>query len=208
MNMRKVVEDLVQRGHIVKVYTRKDGGILIRQIDGVNFTGAKGNAVAREMTGIELSEKKSEQLSKITSERTTGLESLDRMVRKAQRLAKKSNAGVKIKLRQVKVNLKKYGYSETLRRVKETIAYFEGYAYSKNIEHLIARLVMLKQDPRADSSALDDLIITIRQHAPAILEEWIYPIYAILYDFDEGRIEFKDALMRIYTIIAPALQGW
>ena len=55
MKLIKVVEKLRAEGHTVTAKKRKDGGIKITSIDGVKFSGIKGNATARAMTGEKLS---------------------------------------------------------------------------------------------------------------------------------------------------------
>lgn len=55
MRLIKVVEKLRAEGHTVTTKKRKDGGFKITSIDGVKFSGVKGNATARAMTGEKLS---------------------------------------------------------------------------------------------------------------------------------------------------------
>ena len=50
MTMMEVVRQLQAQGHEVDFYVRKDGGILVKNIDGEKFTtGASGNARARQI---------------------------------------------------------------------------------------------------------------------------------------------------------------
>lgn len=55
MKLIKVVEKLKAEGHQVTIKKRTDGGIKITSIDGVKFSGIKGNTTARAMTGEKLS---------------------------------------------------------------------------------------------------------------------------------------------------------
>ena len=61
MSVRELVKALRKEGHKVTYRKRKDGGILIKSIDGQKFKGAKGNLLARQMLGINLSEKRALQ---------------------------------------------------------------------------------------------------------------------------------------------------
>ena len=69
LTMIKVVAELQAQGHTIDYYVRTDGGILIRSIDGRKYTGASGNAVAREMAGATISEARVKQLKHITEKR-------------------------------------------------------------------------------------------------------------------------------------------
>lgn len=55
MKLIKVVEKLRAEGHNVTTKKRTDGGIKITSIDGVKFSGIKGNTQARAMSGEKLS---------------------------------------------------------------------------------------------------------------------------------------------------------
>lgn len=55
MKLIKVVEKLRAEGHTVTTKKRTDGGIKITSIDGVKFSGIKGNTTARAMSGEKLS---------------------------------------------------------------------------------------------------------------------------------------------------------
>ena len=67
MTLRELVKELRSQGHQVEYYNRKDGSILIRSIDGIDYKGASGNAVARAMgealnLNAELSQARKTQL--------------------------------------------------------------------------------------------------------------------------------------------------
>ena len=70
--MRKNVALLKQQGYRVKYRTRKDGGILIKSINGKKFSGAKGNAYARSLLGQKLSSARSYQLARLNTYTITG----------------------------------------------------------------------------------------------------------------------------------------
>ena len=68
-SMVDVVIQLVEKVHSVLYYRRRDGGILIRSIDGRHFKGAKGNLYARQLVGSTISEARMAQLKFITGTR-------------------------------------------------------------------------------------------------------------------------------------------
>ena len=49
MTLREIVNELRAQGHQVEIYNRKDGGILVKSIDGMSFKAAEGNTLARQM---------------------------------------------------------------------------------------------------------------------------------------------------------------
>ena len=65
MTTRQLVQQLQSQGYQVKYHIRKDGGVLISSINGAKFKGAKGNIYARQLLGVEISQRRSQQLSKI-----------------------------------------------------------------------------------------------------------------------------------------------
>ena len=72
MTMIEVVRELQQQGHQVDFYVRKDGGILVKSIDGKRYTkGASGNKEARAMVGeqAQISEARISQLKYATRSR-------------------------------------------------------------------------------------------------------------------------------------------
>lgn len=188
--MRQVVSQLQAEGHSVTYYIRKDGGILIRSIDGTKFFGASGNLVARQMTGVTLSEKKSQQLTRITKSRTTGYENIDKLLRKVQRLWNKSfphkkgekpNVGVKT-LKKTKEYIRRKGVKETERSLREALKYSQGVAYTENVIDLATQIEKLGVSRKCD--ALVDVAWDMKFNISRILEVNIAKSYDILYDID------------------------
>ena len=195
--MIEVVAKLQSQGHQVQFYVRKDGVILIKNIDGQRFTkGAKGNRLARQMAGETLSEARSAQLKFATRARKVKHPTLDDEVRREwQRVKKKWNKAFKAKggkphpagyfgWNRINRAIKEYGREEALRRIREAEKYTSGLAYSKNVEILAFNI----EDAgiKADSDALKQLANDVRENAYAIKEEWIYPAYQKLYELNDG----------------------
>lgn len=203
-SMMQIVHELINGGHQVDFYIRKDGGILIRNIDGEHFTGAHGNARARSMVGQTLSEARFKQLTFATKshiaevkERKLNKPSLpDSVMNEYQRVKKIWNKAFKSKggkphpagyfsKRGLKYVYRTYGEEEALRRISEAERYATGIAYHKNVQHL-ADFIRMCAD-QFDSDELRKLADDIIENAYQIKEEYIYPAYQRLYDINAGK---------------------
>lgn len=196
VNMNQVVNLLRGQGRNVQVYVRKDGGILIKSIDGMRFTGAKGNIYARQLTGTTLSTKRASQLYKITYSGKRAKSYIeDRTVKRLlQRVQRKWNKAFphergesptvgKKTAKQVKWSLEHRGREETIRLLQEAERYATGYAYSKNIEQLA--MFVEEAGNRINSQVLIDLAQNIRDNAWMIKENAIQPAYHELYKLNK-----------------------
>lgn len=187
MTIRETIKQLQAQGHSITYYERKDGGVLITSIDGTKFTGANGNKVARWMTSQELSEKRARQLESATKRRTTGSKKVDTLLRKVQRkwtkrFGKNPEVGKKT-FRKTQWRLENKGEEETIRSLLESESYAEGFAYTENIRQLVEE--MRKVANAYDVEELHDIADWIENNQQVIREEWIFPIYQQLYDFDK-----------------------
>ena len=197
MKMMEVVTKLQSQGHQIDFYVRKDGGILVRSIDGQRFpSGASGNAVARQMAGSTLSEARASQLKFATRARKVKKPSLDDEVRKEfLRVKKKWNKTFKAKggkphpagyfgWNRIKYALDKYGKEEALRRIHEAEKYTSGIAYEKNVRTLA--VFVRNAGSQYQSQELLKLADDIEENAYTIREEWIAPAYDELYKLNQG----------------------
>lgn len=202
MTMMQIVQELISQGHQVDVYIRKDGGILIKSIDGQRFSGAKGNTRAREMTGQKLSEARFAQLKFATGTRkqlrTPSLKKTEikdaineefKRVKKIWNKAFKARkgkphpAGYFTKAR-IKKAIRDFGEEEALRRIGEAEKYATGVAYDKNVKYLVAYI--RSSAGQYESQELASLADDIEANAYAIREEWIVSAYDELYKLDKG----------------------
>ena len=210
MKMIDVVRTLQAKGHIVDFYVRKDGGILIRSIDGERYSGASGNAKARAMAGTTLSEARAKQLKYATRSRK-GIRSIpDDAVRQAYSQAKKKwNKAFKSKggkphpagyfgWRRIQYAYKHYGREEALRRINEAERYASGIAYSKNVQ-ILASFVR-NAGVQYKSQALIQLADDIEANAYAIRDEWIQPSYDALYKLNAG-VQADDIASNVRRIL-------
>lgn len=197
MNMRQIVAKLQSQGHSVSYYVRKDGGILIKSIDGEKFTtGASGNMRARQILGVEASEARIKQLEYATRQRGRKKFDLDEEIEKEfQRVKKIWKRKIKPKKHQphpagyfgrgrIEYAVKMYGKEEALRRIREAERYALGVAYSKNVEYLI--MMVRDSGLKLNSQELLQLADDIQENIYNIKEEWIKPAYDELYKLNTG----------------------
>lgn len=212
--MIQVVAMLQAKGHRIEYYVRKDGGILVRSIDGVRYpTGASGNAVARSMAGTAISQARSEQLKYATETRKRYRK---RPRRKLPNLRKEYDRVKRIWKKHIKPKdgqphpagyfgwgrieyaYEEYGYDEALRRIGEAEKYALGIAYTKNVEHL----AMFVEDAgnKANSEELKQLARDIMSNAYLIKEEWILPAYQELYKLNAG-LPINDVVANVRRVL-------
>lgn len=199
MTMRQTISLLESQGHKVTFYVRKDGGVLIKSIDGQRFTGATGNLYARAMTGQSLSVKRAKQLGDITwsgKRAKSQISSKDidvkKKLQKVQRLWRKAfpktngqmpSVGRKT-AKKVKWSLEHRGKEETMRLLEEAEKYAKGKAYSKNVS-ILATFIESASD-QYNSPELKQLADDVRAYAWLINESSIAPAYDELYKLNKG----------------------
>lgn len=217
MTTRKIIESLIQQGHKVKYYSRKDGGVRITKIDSQSFTGSMGNKVARAMTGEYLSERRSAQLSKSymrtekghwgnAKQRKAPLpDEAKKLIRKAQRVFRKEGviAGTS-STRRFRENVEMFGYDEAMRRLKQNIRYAQGLAYEENVEHLknLLRDYGNKLGLNdSQQSQFNELLKNIENKTAIFKDIWIKKIREILYNRKNKLISNQNMLDDIDEII-------
>lgn len=197
MTMMEVVRQLQANGHEVDYYVRKDGGILVKKIDGERYpSGASGNARARQLAGASISEARVKQLKYATRQRKIKKPSLDDAIEKEfQRVKKKWNKVFKSKKGKphpagyfgrgrIQYAIEHYGKEETLRRIREAERYASGIAYSKNVQ-ILAQFIQSAGE-QYQSQELIQLAKDLIENAYTIQEEWIAPAYDELYKLNAG----------------------
>ena len=193
----EVVRQLQAEGHEVDYYVRKDGGILVRKIDGERFpSGASENARARQLVGAPISEARVKQLKYATRQRKIKKPSLDDAIEKEyKKVKKKWNKAFKSKKGKphpagyfgrgrIQYAIDHYGKEEALRRIREAERYASGIAYSKNVEQLA--YFIKSAGATYNSQELEKLADDLLENAFSIKEEWIAPAYEELYKLNAG----------------------
>lgn len=196
MTMMEVVRQLQAEGHEVDYYVRKDGGILVKKIDGERFpSGASGNARARQLANAPISEARLKQLKYATRQRIKK-PSLDGEIEKEyQRVKRKWNKAFKSQKGKphpagyfgrgrIQYAIEHYGKEEALRRIREAERYASGLAYSKNVQ-ILAQFIQSAGE-QYQSQELIKLAKDLVDNAYTIQEEWIAPAYDELYKLNAG----------------------
>ena len=211
MTMRQIVSKLESQGHKVTYYVRKDGGILIKSIDGERFTtGASGNIRARQLLGVDISQARSHQLEYATRQRGRPRFKLeDEIEKEYQRVKKIWRRKIKPKKGEphpagyfgrgrIEYAVKKFGKEEALRRIREAERYALGIAYSKNVEYLIT--MIRDAGLKLNSQELIQLANDVQENIYNIKDEWIKPAYDELYKLNTGASP-KDVASRTRRIL-------
>lgn len=209
MKMIDIVKQLISAGYNIEYYVRKDGGILIREIDGQKYTGAKGNKIARSMVGATLSEARQTQLAWNVKNLIKGVkkpknkiaEDLDEQLKKTQKAWRinKVKTG-KITKRKLRQYIKMYGEEEAKRYLQRAEKYAQGFTYPENVEALANRVERLGLQYPDYKNAFEDIaegMLAIKDYFP---EDWIERCYSPVYDCEEYRMTPADCLRALTRI--------
>lgn len=210
MTTRNIVKQLQSQGYEVKVYVRKDGGVLIKAINGKKFTGAKGNIYARELLGIQFSKRRSEQLHKITRARSyykthkiETPEDLERFRKSVMRKWKKADLRGSISKYNLKKMIEDRGVEGAKQYLIEMERHTEGKAYFSAIEGLLDRI---SQDMNVvdgeDYSWLEMLYNLIDSKKEEFKQEWLFAIFDELYEFESNpNMSAHDLYIKVASLI-------
>ena len=210
MSVIELIKELIKMGYSVKYTKRKDGSYRITKINTERFTGSKGNAKARSIIGVELSEGRRIALSKLKTPKGKGSynkrrkeavpEEVKKFIRKTQNLYRKAGKKEgKPTLRNYRYILKTKGKEEADRLLRQSARRILGYAYVENVEALILRISSdLSKRPNKAMEYMMNKIISIKYK---FLDRWIYPIYEKLYDWERGFISGEVCANYIQNII-------
>lgn len=213
MRTINVVKELLNQGHRVGYITRADGGIRIYSVDGIKFSksNSEGNNFARELADLNLTAKQYSQrresggvalklskarkiqrlpslsVRKADKARTRKQKAdLRKAVRKLNKLRKEQGqkAFDPIKLRQ---RIRRHGYGETLKSVKNIILRNAGIAYPRAVESLKEYLDEL--NGRYDNARLSELIDRVKSALDSannlIMDSTLKHLYEEFYDVEK-----------------------
>lgn len=209
LTILEIIKKLEKQGHDIEYTHRKDGGYIIRKIDGQHFSGNTGNAFARRMIGAKLSQARQVQLARIrlpkgkAPHKLTPLpKELKQQLRKVQRSWRKKHPDIEgtISTRGLRYQYEHYGLEKTKASLDKAFRYSEGYAYLDNVQHLIERINLdLNKEESAEMEEARDLI---ERKMFDFKEEWISPIYSALYEWEKGSISAQECARQIKAIIS------
>lgn len=210
LSLIEIIELLQQQGHEVEYSHRKDGGYIIRKIDGRSFSGKAGNTFARNIVGAKLSQARQVQLAKIRlpkGKKQVKLEEVPedvkKMLKKVQKSWRKKHPDIRgtATMKNVRYFLRTHGKEATMQSLDKSYRYSQGYAYIDNVNHLIERIRMdLAVQPSSD---MEEIINLIERKMMEFREEWLQAIYSVdvLYAWEQGRISDQECARRIREII-------
>lgn len=208
LSLIEIIELLQQQGHEVEYSHRKDGGYIIRKIDGRSFSGKAGNTFARNIVGAKLSQARQVQLAKIRlpkGKKQVKLEEVPedakKMLKKVQKSWRKKHPDIRgtATMKNVRYFLRTHGKEATMQALDKSYRYSQGYAYIDNVNHLIERIRLdLSIEPSSD---MEEIINLIERKMMDFREDWISPIYQALYEWEKGAISDQECARRIREII-------
>lgn len=206
MSVHDLIVNLQNKGYSVTYRKRTDGSYLITHINGEKFTGAKGNTKARQIIGVKLSSKRRKQLllnvrTKIKKKKLS--KELTKEIRKTQRKWKKTKAKGKITTKKVRFKTAEEGVKKVKKYLKKMQKYAEGYAYTENVDNLIAyiRERVLLQYPNEEAK-INSVINLLKKKKSVFREKWIERIYSATYDLARKIISVDTWKDNIKTIIS------
>lgn len=209
MKMIDIVKQLIAAGYNIEYYVRKDGGILIKEIDGQKYTAAKGNKIARSMVGATLSEARQTQLSWNVKNLIKGVkkpknkiaDELDEQLKKTQKVWRKNQVKTgKITRKKVRQYIKLYGEKYALGYLKRMEKYGQGFTYPENVEYLAGRVERLGIQYKDYKNAFEDIaegMLVIKDYFP---EDWISRCYEAVYKCEEYHMTPADCLRALTKI--------
>lgn len=199
MTLREIVNELRAQGHQVEIYNRKDGGILVKSIDGMSFKAAEGNTLARQMgkslgLSTELSSARKTQLKiiKPKGKRTPIPKAIQVKLEKVQKAYNVHKVPVKqgrITKKLVRQIIAEEGVEAARKKLTAAQRYAEGYATNATIDAFVSAIDQYQKSFKRGTQvyeALELLKKDILKSSGIIKDEWIYPAYKRLYDITKG----------------------
>ena len=209
ISLIEIIKLLQAQGHEVEYTHRKDGGYIIRKIDGQRFSGKVGNTIARNMVGAKLSQARQVQLARIRlpkGRKYTKLaplpEDVKKALRKVQRSWRKKHPDIRgtASTKNIRWYLKEHGKEATIQSLDKSYRYAQGLAYIDNVNFLLQRIQDdLNKEP---NSALENVYYLIERHALDMKEEWMQPLhYDCLQEWERGHITGEECARRMRDIM-------
>ena len=200
MTLRQLVKAYRDQGHKVEYYNRKDGSILVRSIDGVQYKGAAGNAVLRTLgkalnLNADLSKSRKTQLNiiKPKGKRTPIPKVFEKKLKKVQELYNKNKVPIsqgRITKKLVRQILTEEGEEAARKKLTASQRYAEGYATNATLDAFIRAIDsyrVLFERGSQEYEALLQLEKDIKLSSGIIKDEWILPAHNELYEIKHGR---------------------
>lgn len=198
MTTRQLVSELSSKGYSVKYRIRRDGGILITSIDGQKFKGGAGNMFARTILNVQLSQRRSQQLTKITKERVLHprkipIETpadLERYRKRVMRKWRKAGLTGSISKKNLRRIIEDRGFEGAKTYLEEMERHTQGKAYYGQINALLSRIaedIGLIQD-EIEIGYIKRAFDLIDENRDELKPEWVFKIFDELYKWEKAQI--------------------
>ena len=187
-----IVDEYKAQGHIVFYERRNDGGIRITRIDGLKFSGTKGNSFLRYITGNQLSQSQIEQRKKPAEERKGLTKKMYSEFKKVQRLWKENKQSGEIRRSTLDYHINKGDaeeYLETTKRYAMKLAQHALiYGEAESMKRNANKIEWIYQLPE-QGEELRKLADKLRSLDGRISDEDVREMHEIRYSSQYGNTE-------------------
>lgn len=195
-----IVDEYKAQGHIVFYERRNDGGIRITRIDGLKFSGTKGNSFLRYITGNQLSQSQIEQRKKPAEERKGLTKKMYSEFKKVQRLWKENKQSGEIRRSTLDYHINKGDaeeYLETTKRYAMKLAQHALiYGEAESMERDADKIEWIYQVPE-QAEKLRQLAEKLRSLDGRISDEDVREMHEIRYSSQYGNTEAELKQMNV-----------
>lgn len=213
MTGKQLIASLVKQGYKVTYYVRKDGGVLIRSINGQKFTGAQGNVYARQILGIELSSRRQAQLKKITKDRVIHPrkirvetpDDLERFRKRVMRKWRKAGLTGSISKKNLRKIIEDRGFEGARTYLEEMERHTQGKAYLGQVNALLIRIeedMKFVQDDQAELDYLQKAHDLIQANMEEMKPDWIFQLFDSLYNWEKNLISASSFYMKVEELLS------
>ena len=215
------LEDVVKAFSVrynVEYVRRKEGGIIIKSINGVKYKGKSGNVYFRKLTNTTLSTAQKEAIRAGSSKKKAIAEAKEQGLPKPRKARKKKPVKLGKQLskrlrktrkafneldenqkrivgtptrKKILQSLKREGRKATTQKLKEAERYAKGKIYSAQMEFIIIRI-----EESADMRGEDvsELVEFLRSHKNSFYEERFIAFKEELYKWESNMISYETFL--------------
>ena len=203
MRIRDIIKQLQQQGFEIRTRERsaKEGkGVRITSINGVHYTGSKGNEEARAILGLKLSAPQKQHLESIrvrkgrfgSKKKDPIPEEVKKKIAKLQRQFKKRGLKEGMPtLRNYRYVMKHYSKEEADRLLDSASRYAKDIAYLMNIQALLEHINLdLGHSNNSDIAQARDIIKDYYNiGAPNFKDSELVHIYELLYAWEQNPLD-------------------
>lgn len=224
MTALEMASALRKQGVNVELIFRKEGGARITFINGQHYKGSEGNTKARELLGVDLSEKQKKHLRSIRTAKgqfggknkykakTLAVNEAFKQAVKEGRFKYKEDKRTgkprkppKVTFKKIQYRLKKEGEQGVEDYLERVLKYAKGFVYDEAIETLIKRLEadIQKRNSNYARSVVNALKAMMEQKKQ-LKESDFEDLQSLVYSWEQGVVGSKDFRLDALAIISKA----